>query len=65
MTKHYTAHLEVSSTEHTSETSGYGANQKTEHKREVIEVAKLVIRAESLEALSAKLQSHIGLIEEG
>lgn len=58
--KHYTAVLKVHVAE--DRTTGRGYDAKTE--RETAEVASVVIRAASLDALRAKLAGHVALIEE-
>jgi hypothetical protein len=68
---HYTATIEVTRTFRSPETvtsssrGGYSRTDPhpTESKREVVDVARLVIRAESLETLRDKVGRHVELIE--
>jgi len=64
---HYTATIEVTRTTRTpsaSTSSGYGRGEvRPEPKREVVDVARLVIRADSLETLRDKVGAHVALIE--
>lgn len=64
---HYTATIEVTKTTHTAPATpsgSYGRGEvRPEPKREVIDVARVVIRAESLETLRDKVGRHVELIE--
>ena len=64
---HYTATIEVTKTTHTPATSASGSYGRREvrpdPKREVVDVARVVIRAESLETLRDKVGRHVELIE--
>lgn len=57
MKKHFTAVLEV---KEVSEDSGTG---RGDDKRFVNEVARIVVRADTLEGLRTKLAAHVALIE--
>jgi len=67
--EHYTATIEVTRTKRTPETvssGSYGRGEirtAPEPKREVVDVARLVIRAETLDALRDKLGRHVELID--
>lgn len=64
---HFTATIEVTKTTHTPPavaSASYGRGEvRPEPKREVVDVARVVIRAESLEALRDKVGRHVELIE--
>lgn len=60
MSKHYTAVLKV----HATEDRKTGTHYDAPTERETAEVASVVIRATSLEALRTKLAAHVALIEE-
>ncbi|WWV91869.1 hypothetical protein GMYAFLOJ_CDS0039 [Microbacterium phage phiMiGM15] len=72
MTAHFTAVLEVTKTEPGSTGNGreWDAVRRVEipakpaTDRKVDELARIVVRADSLEALTAKLAAHVALIEE-
>jgi len=67
--EHYTATIEVTRTKRTPETvssGSYGRGEirtAPEPKREVVDVARLVIRAETLDALRDKVGRHVELID--
>lgn len=68
MSGHYTATVEVRETiasRDTSTVGGYGATHRTETKteREVRDVARVVVRADSIERLREKLAAHVALID--
>lgn len=61
---HYTAVIEVSRTvPETTETDSRGYNPKVKP-RQVVEVARIIVRASSLDKLTEKAQAHLNLIEE-
>ena len=60
---HYTAVIEVNKTiPETTETDSRGYNPKVKA-RQVVEVARIVVRASSLDKLTEKAQAHLNLIE--
>lgn len=61
MSQHFTATIEINETTHT-EASSY-RNESKPASREVKEVVRLTLRADSLEKLQAKLAAHVALIE--
>jgi hypothetical protein len=60
MSTHFTAVLEVHKVENT-DASGY--NKQVPGERTTAEVARVVIRADNLTKLQAKLAAHVALIE--
>jgi hypothetical protein len=63
MSTHYTATVEVHKVDHTAAVTGRYENQNVPASREVQEVARLVLRADTLEKLQTKLADHIALID--
>lgn len=62
---HYTAIIQVNRTEVTTEpTPGRTIPTQVTRKKNVREVAKIVIRADSMEALTQKVNAHISLLED-
>lgn len=61
MSKHYTAVLDIQEVEHTAPSKNYG--ETVPGQRNVSDVTKIVVRADSLESLRAKLTAHVALIE--
>ncbi|UIW13235.1 hypothetical protein SEA_WARDA_53 [Arthrobacter phage Warda] len=61
-TTHFTAVVEIHKTTTTPGRTDYG--KTTPDSREVAEVAKLVIRAATIESLRDKIAAHAALIEE-
>jgi hypothetical protein len=59
--KHFTAILEVKESTTTEKDGGYQKPKIVD--REVTEVAKIVLRADTLEKLQTKLADHIALID--
>lgn len=69
MPKHFTATLQVTETSTPTPSSPSTYDRRIsatppKSEREVSEVAKLVVRAESLEALRGKLAKHVELLED-
>lgn len=72
MTTHYTAVVEVNKTTHTPpppaptyrDNRAIAAAPTTGPSRDVAEVARLVIRADSLKGLADKLVAHVALLAE-
>lgn len=70
MSDHYTAVIKISKTEISTpsdRTESYPRNatpKKSDGNRDVQEVASLVIRADSIEALVEKATAHLNLVEE-
>ncbi len=66
--EHYTAVVEITKTTHTpapaDPSSRRFQSSPPESRREVVEVARVVLRAESLERLRDRLGAHVALIEE-
>ena len=63
---HYTAIIEVNRTvpeADVPETDSRGYNPKVKA-RQVVEVARIIVRASSLDKLTEKAQAHLNLIEE-
>jgi hypothetical protein len=63
---HYTATVEVRETipaRSTSTTGGYRQPTETKTEREVRDVARVVVRADSIERLREKLAAHVALID--
>jgi hypothetical protein len=61
---HYTAVVEVQKVTNTAEARDRYNNLTTHASRDVSEVARVVVRADSLEALVTKVKSHADLIVE-
>lgn len=61
MSNHFTAILEVKESTTTEQDGGYQKPKIVE--RNVVEVAKIVLRADTLKGLQAKLAAHVALIE--
>ena len=64
MSTHYAAVLEVNKTANVEQVVDRYNTVTTPASRDVSEVARIVIRADSLETLSAKLAAHVDLIHE-
>lgn len=68
MSTHYTATVEVTKTVNTPakpNARGYFEGDTTvPASREVVELARIVIRANTLDALRDKLESHVALLDE-
>jgi len=64
MSKHYTATIDVKVSDRVATETDYRGEAKG-WEREVTDVARVVVRAETLDGLRTKLQGHIALIEEG
>lgn len=65
--EHFTAVIEVSQTitqPATPARSGYDSAPATPATREVVDVARIVVRAGSLDALRAKVVGHVALLDE-
>lgn len=58
---HFTAILEVKESVTTEKDGGYQKPKIIE--RDVVDVARVVLRADTLEKLQAKLSAHVALIE--
>lgn len=58
---HFTATIEVLETVFSEKDNGYQKAKTTE--REVKDVTRIVVRADTLEKLQAKLSAHVALIE--
>jgi hypothetical protein len=58
---HFTATIEVTEVSFTEKDNGY--NQPKTSERGVHDVARLVLRADTLAGLQAKLAAHVALIE--
>ena len=58
---HFTATIEVIQVSFTEKDNGY--NQPKTSERSVQDVARLVLRADTLAGLQAKLAAHVALIE--
>jgi len=61
--KHYTAVIEVKVSERKARETDYRGGVK-EYEREVTDVARIVVRAETMEKLRDRMLSHVELIEE-
>lgn len=61
MSKHYIAVLDVQEVEHKPATKEY--HKEIPAQRIVSDVTKIVVRADTLESLQAKLTAHVALIE--
>lgn len=62
---HYTAIIQVNRTEVETEPKlGRSIPTEVTRKKAVREVAKIVIRADSMEALTSKVNAHISLLED-
>lgn len=59
--EHFTAVVEINKTSISTESGSYG--KPDEVNRQVAEVAKLVIRADTLDKLTDKIAVHVDLIE--
>jgi hypothetical protein len=64
MAKHYTAVLEVTAVDNVEEARDRYNNVTTTAKRDVSEVGRVVVRAESLEMLVEKIKAHASLLAE-
>jgi hypothetical protein len=67
MSKHYTAVIKISKTEHSTPEGrlpGRVEPPKSDGTREVTEVATVTIRADSIEALITKATAHLTLVED-
>ena len=65
MSTHYTAVLEVHKVINTEGVVSRYAEQNKAPQRETAEVARIVLRADSLDRLQVKIAAHVELIEEG
>lgn len=63
MSTHFTATIEVHKVNHTDAVVSRYAEQSKPAHRDVQEVARVVLRADTLEKLQAKLTAHVALIE--
>lgn len=61
---HYTAIIQVNRTEVTTTTSTNRFPAEVTRTKSVREVAKLVVRADSMNALTQKVNAHIALLED-
>ncbi len=64
--KHYTAVVEITSTEE-AVIPATGPNRglvEPSKERKVVEVAKVILRAKTLDKLIEKVTAHVGLVEE-
>lgn len=65
MSEHYTATIKITKTDRVTESYPRNAEKaKNEGTREVQEVASLVIRADSIDELTAKATAHLQLVED-
>ncbi len=64
MTKRYTAVIRIIEIDETTLTKGTGYNQTVEKVSKDTELAKLEIRAGSLETLKSDIQAHVGLVKD-
>lgn len=61
---HFTAVIEITKTVHKEPTTTYRGGEAKPAERGVQEVARIVVRADTLESLVAKAGAHLALVEE-